>query len=54
MGGGIDSYFEYLVKGSIMLHNPRLLQMFKSELASLELNYFPTSEPGQKKQDSGF
>ena len=32
VGGGIDSYFEYLVKGSIMLQNPRLLQMFKGKI----------------------
>ena len=38
MGGGIDSYLEYLVKGSIMLHNPRLLQMFKSKLCLYSVN----------------
>ena len=28
VGGGIDSYFEYLVKGSIMFSNTELLDMF--------------------------
>ncbi|OWF51949.1 ER degradation-enhancing alpha-mannosidase-like protein 2 [Mizuhopecten yessoensis] len=28
IGGGIDSYFEYLVKGGIMFEIPELLQMF--------------------------
>ncbi|XP_077994104.1 ER degradation-enhancing alpha-mannosidase-like protein 2 [Glandiceps talaboti] len=28
IGAGVDSYFEYLVKGSMLLHNPRLLDMF--------------------------
>jgi len=27
IGGGIDSYFEYLVKGGIMFEIPELLQM---------------------------
>ena len=34
VGGGIDSYFEYLVKGSIMLNNPQLLEMFKGKCVS--------------------
>ncbi|XP_041366151.1 ER degradation-enhancing alpha-mannosidase-like protein 2 [Gigantopelta aegis] len=29
VGGGIDSYFEYLVKGSIMFQIPELLQMYR-------------------------
>lgn len=28
VGGGIDSYFEYLVKGSVMLSNSELLEQF--------------------------
>lgn len=28
IGAGVDSYFEYLVKGSILLQDPALLQMF--------------------------
>lgn len=28
IGAGVDSYFEYLVKGAILLQNPRLLEMF--------------------------
>ncbi|KAK6191386.1 hypothetical protein SNE40_003090 [Patella caerulea] len=29
IGGGVDSYFEYLVKGSIMFNIPELLEMFR-------------------------
>lgn len=29
IGAGVDSYYEYLVKGSIMLQRPELLKMFK-------------------------
>lgn len=28
IGGGVDSFFEYLVKGSIALHEPRLMDIF--------------------------
>lgn len=28
IGAGVDSYFEYLVKGSMLLQNPDLLDMF--------------------------
>lgn len=28
IGAGVDSYFEYLVKGAIMLQDEELLQMF--------------------------
>lgn len=28
IGAGVDSYYEYLVKGSIMLNRPELMQMF--------------------------
>ena len=28
IGGGIDSYFEYLVKGGIMFNIPELIEMF--------------------------
>lgn len=28
IGAGVDSFFEYLVKGSMLLHNPRLMQLF--------------------------
>lgn len=28
IGAGVDSFFEYLVKGSILLHNPRLMELF--------------------------
>lgn len=29
IGGGIDSYFEYLIKGAIMFNIPELLHMFR-------------------------
>lgn len=28
IGGGVDSYFEYLVKGSVMFENTELLDMY--------------------------
>jgi mannosidase alpha-like ER degradation enhancer 2 len=28
IGGGVDSYFEYLVKGGIMFNIPELIDMF--------------------------
>ena len=31
IGGGVDSYFEYLVKGSFMFNNPELLEMFRGK-----------------------
>ncbi|WAR03730.1 EDEM2-like protein [Mya arenaria] len=36
VGGGIDSYFEYLVKGSVMLSNTELLDQFYEYLESVE------------------
>ena len=29
IGAGVDSYFEYLVKGSILFQYPELMQMFR-------------------------
>ena len=29
IGAGVDSYFEYLLKGGILLSLPRLVDMFK-------------------------
>lgn len=29
IGAGVDSYFEYLVKGAILLQKPELMQQFK-------------------------
>jgi len=31
IGAGIDSFFEYLVKGAILLRMPNLMEYFKSE-----------------------
>ncbi|KAK3585437.1 hypothetical protein CHS0354_020155 [Potamilus streckersoni] len=36
IGGGVDSYFEYLVKGSILFQSPELLQMFRAYEAAVE------------------
>lgn len=32
IGGGIDSYFEYLVKGAIMFDIPELLEHFRGKI----------------------
>lgn len=29
IGAGVDSYFEYLLKGGVLLGSPRLVNMFK-------------------------
>jgi mannosidase alpha-like ER degradation enhancer 2 len=31
IGGGVDSYFEYLVKGAVMFDIPELLEMFRGK-----------------------
>lgn len=31
IGAGVDSYFEYLVKGAILLHDEELMSMFLGE-----------------------
>ena len=31
IGAGVDSYFEYLVKGGIMFSNSKLIDMFHGE-----------------------
>lgn len=36
IGGGIDSYFEYLVKGAILLQKPELISMFKEARVSID------------------
>ncbi|KAL1509872.1 hypothetical protein ABEB36_004543 [Hypothenemus hampei] len=36
IGSGIDSYFEYLVKGSILLQRPELMKMFREALKGIE------------------
>lgn len=38
IGGGIDSYFEYLVKGSIMFDIPELLEHFRGIHIYLPVN----------------
>ena len=32
IGAGVDSYFEYLVKGAILLDEPKLFKLFKGNL----------------------
>ena len=34
IGAGIDSYFEYLVKGAILFQYPDLMQMFQGEVST--------------------
>lgn len=36
IGAGVDSFFEYLVKGSIMLNRPELLTIFTEAKASID------------------
>lgn len=36
IGAGVDSYYEYLVKGAIMLNRPELLQMFHEGRAAVD------------------
>ena len=38
IGPGIDSYFEYLLKGAILFDSPRLLEMFDGNVCSNEAN----------------
>ncbi len=38
IGAGVDSYYEYLVKGAILLQRPELIRMFR---VRLERNDFP-------------
>jgi mannosidase alpha-like ER degradation enhancer 2 len=35
IGAGVDSYFEYLVKGGILLQRPELMHMFKVSLDAI-------------------
>lgn len=36
IGAGVDSYFEYLVKGSSLLQRPELIHMFKESRSAIE------------------
>ena len=36
VGAGVDSYFEYLVKGSFLFPYPKLMQMFKGVLDTFD------------------
>ena len=41
IGGGVDSYFEYLVKGAVMFNVPEFLHMFRGEIASASIHQRP-------------
>lgn len=36
IGAGVDSFFEYLVKGSFLLQKPELMQMFRVSFNAIE------------------
>lgn len=36
IGAGVDSFFEYLVKGAILFQKPELMQMFKVSYRAIE------------------
>ena len=36
IGAGVDSYYEYLAKGSILLQRPELMEMFKQSQEGIE------------------
>ncbi|XP_059062006.1 ER degradation-enhancing alpha-mannosidase-like protein 2 [Achroia grisella] len=36
IGGGVDSYFEYLVKGAILLEKPELMSMFREARQAID------------------
>lgn len=36
IGGGVDSYFEYLVKGAILLEKPELMSMFREARLAID------------------
>ena len=36
IGPGVDSYYEYLLKGSILFDSPRLLDMFEGIIGDLK------------------
>lgn len=40
IGAGVDSYFEYLVKGAILLQDEELMSMFQGEFQWLCDMYF--------------
>lgn len=35
IGAGVDSYFEYLLKGGILFGSPRLIDMFKGSVQNI-------------------
>ncbi|XP_043081428.1 ER degradation-enhancing alpha-mannosidase-like protein 2 isoform X2 [Puntigrus tetrazona] len=45
IGAGVDSYFEYLVKGAIMLQDEELLSMFHELIESAMYLYKATGDP---------
>ena len=53
IGAGVDSYYEYLVKGAALLQRPELMKMFqKSRLASSAIYIWCFKKsPGQKTRE---
>ena len=39
IGAGVDSYFEYLVKGALLLHMPRLMEIFYCKIENIMDNF---------------
>ncbi len=38
IGAGVDSYFEYLVKGSILFHKAELKEMFNGKMLLISID----------------
>jgi mannosidase alpha-like ER degradation enhancer 2 len=36
IGAGVDSYFEYMVKGAILFQKPELMHMFRTSFRGIE------------------
>lgn len=57
IGAGVDSYFEYLLKGGILFGLPRLIDMFKGNetfllfynVAVVTLSSYPSGSPVPNK-----
>lgn len=54
IGAGVDSYFEYLVKGAIMLQDEELLNMFLGNCSDASVSRSLSSEVLHANADSDF
>lgn len=54
IGAGVDSYFEYLVKGAIMLQDEELLNMFMGNCSDASVSRSLSSEVLHANTDSDF